>query len=118
MPDDATYGLSRRDAEGVVRLIDHNAGGLLTDPQPSPFVAIIIGYTAGGATARSGTTVGSGTMTYQSITTTTIGNWTTPAATTKTETFYNLSTSAVSAGYIVCARDSITGKLIALWEDC
>jgi hypothetical protein len=78
----------------------------------------VVGYTASGAGARSGTTLGSGSARAQKIVGTTISDLEDEYANKVDITYLNLSESAVSEGYVVLVREMITGKHIVVWEDC
>lgn len=73
-----------------------------------------------GITARSGTTLGSGTVTlYQTNSSHQLATWNDAAGNPITKTAYNMSTTAVAANaYVVVMQELLSGKLIAVWEDC
>lgn len=73
-----------------------------------------------GISARSGTTLGSGTVTlYTTNASHQLTAWTDRNGTAITKTAYNMSTTAVAANaYVVVVQELLSGKLIAVWEDC
>lgn len=110
---------NEKDAAEIIRVIDHQPGRTQTEAPPLPVIGRAIVYSAGGATPRSGTTLGNGTGVLQTITSAyVIGNWTSPGGTTSTITFLNASTSAVAAGYIIVVREEVSGQWLAVFEDC
>ena len=90
-------------------------------PSVSAWLQTYIGKTDGsGITARSGTTPGSGTVTLYKINSSgTLETWKDKADADITKTCYNLSSEAVGASaYVVMMQDLLSGKLLAVWEDC
>lgn len=76
---------------------------------------LVLAYTTGGATARSGTTCGTGTATIRYLAAS--GSTRTITTTSDSVTFYNVSEVAVGVNrYIMLLR--LGGDLIANWEDC
>lgn len=76
---------------------------------------LVLAYTTGGATARSGTTCGTGTATIRYLAAS--GSTRTITTTSDTVTFYNISEMAVGVNrYIMLLR--LGGDLLANWEDC
>lgn len=100
-------------ADELLRLLPAN--GLKTQhPFPSSVdtTNILLAYTTGGATARSGSTVGTGTATLKEIE---VSN--SIADVGLTLDFVNLATSTVGTNkYILLAR--VSGKLVCIWEEC
>lgn len=67
-------------------------------------------YSAGGVTARSGTTMGTGTGVVQQINSSgVLSDWTKPSGGTLTITFKSLSTKAGCAGYYLVNRNNVSG---------
>lgn len=96
MEDTNTYGFSKPDAESLLSFI---GGSEVVIPERTPRgdSGIRLAYTTGGATARTGTTCGSGTATLQDI------DDTGEIATASEDiTFYNwVSTTVGSNRYIL-----------------
>lgn len=107
--DNSTYGFNKQDARALVESIGNGAGKFR---QGSPrrgggSGAAKIALATSGVTARSGTTVGSGTVTEYKLSGTTL--------TTNTTTFtaYNLDAKAIPSNqYVLCVQESITSQWI------
>jgi hypothetical protein len=79
------------------------------------YTEMAVAYTdAPGIAARSGTTLGSGTVTFYEISDAGV-----LSATTETDTVYNITQSAVVGNtYVVVGREFRTNKWIVIVEDC
>jgi len=78
-------------------------------------IALAIAYTTAGVTARSGTTVGTGTARIKKL----VSNVITDLSPTLDVTVKNMSTTAVaSAKYIQLKKESYSGIWIVDWEQC
>jgi hypothetical protein len=76
-----------------------------------------IGYTAGGVTARSGTTLGTGTFVQYVLIASGSNKILTASTDTTTRTCYNLSTTAVGAAkYVMLLRWG--DCWVVNWEEC
>jgi len=112
--DNLVFGFSESVADQIVA----NLG--VTVPvskyeDSSDATRLILAYTTGGATARSGTTCGTGTATIRYLTAS--GSTRTITTTSETVTFYNVSEVAVGVNrYIMLLR--FGGDLICNWEEC
>ncbi len=111
MEDNNTYGFSKPDAESLLGMIG-GAESFTIDRVPRSENGIRLAYTTGGATARSGTTTGSGTATLQDISA--LGVIT---ATSDTITFRNWVASAVGTNrYILVQQCGPVWVVVA--EEC
>ncbi len=113
---DEVVGFDRPDANELIRLI----GGKTPTRQPQSVqddTGIRIGYTTAGATARSGTTLGTGTFKLYYAAESGSNRVLTASPDTDDITVYNLSTTAVAATkYIMCLR---WGDIwVCNWEEC
>lgn len=78
---------------------------------------LVLAYTTGGATARSGTTLGKGTATLRYLAVSGTDRVITATTDTASFTFFNLSTTAVATNkYLMLLRDG--ADLLANWEEC
>lgn len=68
MQDENTYGFNKTDAEGLVSLLS-SSEIVIPERTPRGDGGIRLAYTTGGATARTGTTCGTGEATLQNIST-------------------------------------------------
>jgi len=116
MDDNFVYGFNKPDADQILR----QAG--LQRPVSSPHniydaTRLLIGYTAAGATARSGTTLGTGTFVVYYPALSGSNRILTASSDTTAITFYNLSTTAVAATkYVMLLR---WGDIwVCNWEEC
>lgn len=123
MAKERAVGFSRRDASMLIRNAERNDGSLGKHPgnyelEDGPRLALI--YSSGGCTARSGTTLGTGTGVVQKIDPSTgvVSNWTSTSGATLTITFKNSSTTALAAGYIQVKREGFSGQWLADVADC
>ena len=110
--DESTYGFNKTDATELVQLIGggdreytegkvRSSGGGNTSPSK-------IVYAGSGITARSGTTVGSGSCTEYKLSGTTL------TTNTNAITVYNLDAIAIRSGqYLLAVREVISVKWIA-----
>lgn len=103
-------GFTRPDADALVGLI----GGKKFESIPHDIydaTRMVIAFTTGGATARAGTTLGTGTATLRYIV---AGVLTTSS---ESYSFYNLSSGVVAASkYIMLLR--LGSDWICVWEEC
>jgi hypothetical protein len=87
--------------------------GVRSEVQAAPLAQMAIAQTSSTITARSGTTLGSGTATLYDCTSGTL------TATSISETVYNLSTTSISTStYVMIQREYITGLWLVVYEDC
>jgi len=78
-----------------------------------PLAQMAIAQTSSTITARSGTTLGSGTATLYDCSGGTL------TATSISETVYNLSTTSIATSrYVMIQREYITGLWLVVYEDC
>lgn len=75
---------------------------------------------ASGIAARSGTTPGSASVTLYYINASgALATWNDANGDPITDTCYNMSTTAVgNSVYIIAQQELLSGKLLAVWEDC
>jgi hypothetical protein len=113
---DEVYGFNSGDADDLLRSIGKT-------PQPNnphvPYDAtrLVLAYTTGGATARSGTTLGKGTATMRYLAVSGTDRVLTATADTAPIDFYNLATEVVGTNrYIMLLR--FGADLLANWEEC
>lgn len=106
--------ISAEDWNRVRRVADNGSTGV-TSSRKGPYCEMALAYTgAAGVSARSGSTLGSGTITFYGISDAGL-----LVATTETATAYNITQSAVVGNtYIVVGRESRTFKWIVVVEDC
>lgn len=73
-----------------------------------------------GIAARSGATPGSATVTLYYVNASgELATWNDREGTPITVTCYNMSTTAVGNNvYIIAQQELLSGKLLAVWEDC
>jgi hypothetical protein len=109
MPEEVV-GYNRPDAEHILRV-----AGLPTpttrEHDTYDATRLVLAYTSAGATARVGTTLGTGTATLRYIVA--------GVLTTSTEeySFYNLSTGAVASNkYLMLLR--VGSDFVCNWEEC
>jgi hypothetical protein len=80
---------------------------------------LLLVYAASSVTARSGTTLGTGTAVIQQISSSgVISNWTNPSGTTTTITIRNSTTNALSGGYMQVKREAISGVWLVDVASC
>ena len=113
---DEVYGLNSGDCDAVLKLI----GKALPASNPhetDDSTRLILAYTTGGATARSGTTLGKGTATMRYLAVSGADRVLTATTDTADIDFYNLSLSDVGASrYVMLLR--FGDVLVCNWEDC
>ena len=113
-------GFNQADAEKIVELIDRtgvNFGYSAEKPQDGPRLVIV--NSAAGLTARSGTTLGTGTGVVQKISSAgVLSDWTAPGGGTLTITVKNSSTTALAAGYIQAKKEGFSGVWLADVGEC
>jgi hypothetical protein len=120
MADDAdneVLGATRKDWNKIFRVVDHLPGSVSQSSPITEDVGLVLAYTTG-ATARSGSVLGTGTATVQSIATATRSDWTTPSGGTWTVDYLNLAAASLAAGYVILAKERISGKWLCIWDDC
>lgn len=110
------FGMNSGDMDSTLRLIGRT-------PQPySPTDSfdgsrLVLAYTTGGATGRSGTTLGKGTATMRYLAVSGTDRVLTATVDTASIDFYNLSTVGVGTNvYIMLLR--FGDVLVCNWEDC
>jgi hypothetical protein len=113
---DEIVGFGRDDADEIIRKVFQNKtfSGFPGPPTENE-TSLVLAYTASGATARSGTTLGTGTATRRYLS----GAAATRTITSSSDsvTFYNVAASAVSGGkYIMLLRLGATW--LCVWEEC
>lgn len=104
------FGYNASDSQGLLRLL---GGRTITTTEHDTYDAtrLVIAYTTAGATARSGTTLGTGTATLRYIV---AGVLTTSS---ESYSFYNLSTGTIAATkYIMLLR--LGSDWVCVWEEC
>ena len=103
-----------------VQAMPRTSGTALPEGALPPLATYIMKTPSGGIGARSGTTPGSASCTFWWIGVGgLLAEWLNPQGAAQTATVYNLSTSAVAgSAYIVAMQDLLSGRLIAVWEDC
>lgn len=106
---------SRPDADEIIRkVLGSNFVGL-GDNRTNDDTSLLIAYTTGGATARSGTTLGTGTA--SKVYTNDSGDTRTVETSSDTIRFYNLAATAVGTNkYIKLIRSGMTWY--CFWEEC
>lgn len=112
--DDKIYGFNKDDTIELINLIGNADGEFPEGPFRSNGdgnTSLVMKSPGGGIAARSGTTVSSATCTVWERSGTTL------SAGTRTETVYNLSTTAVAATVFIVAEWTNIGW-VAVWEDC
>jgi hypothetical protein len=72
----------------------------------------VIGNTTG-ATARSGTTLGTGSATIQKISDAGV-----LSSASITVDYWNLAASALSSGYVILSMEEESGHFVCIWDDC
>ncbi len=114
--ENVVYGFDKADSEALVGMLGTRA--VSKNPQDLyDATRLVLAYTAGGATARSGTTLGKGTATLRHLVASGDDRIITASADSAPITYYNLAGSAVDSGrYIVLLRCG--ADLLCNWEDC
>ena len=110
------FGFNSQDTDSLLRLIGKT-------PQPNyatetdDSTRLILAYTTGGATARSGTTLGKGTATMRFLAVSGTDRVLTATTDTAAIDFYNLASSVVGTNrYVMLLR--FGADLICVWEEC
>lgn len=113
--DEDLVAFSRPDADEIIRkVLGSNFVGL-GENRTTDDTSLLIAYTTGGATARSGTTLGTGTA--SKVYTADSGATRTVSTSSDTVTFYNLAATAVGTNkYIKLIRSGMTWYIF--WEEC
>ena len=116
MDDNLVFGFNKPDADQILR----QAGlqrPVQSDQDTYDATSLAIGYTTGGATARSGTTLGKGTFVLYWPQVSGTDRVLTASSNTTAITVFNLSATAVGANkYVMCLR---WGDIwVCNWEDC
>lgn len=114
--DNEVFGMNSGDTDATLRLIGKT-------PQPSSPAdsfdgsRLVLAYTTGGATARSGTTLGKGTATMRYLAVSGADRVLTATVDSASIDFFNLSTETVGTGkYLMLLR--FGDVLLANWEEC
>ncbi len=108
------FGFEEATAKQIIRQLNRPSSGsaIRSAPFANPFVGLRIAYTTGGATARSGSTCGSGTATLYTISASGALETTGDSV-----TFYNWVATAVGTNrYIVLGTFGQTWVIVA--EEC
>jgi hypothetical protein len=113
-PDDV-LGFNRKDADKLIELIGGGAGVHIENiPQDKDHPHAWLAKSTGTITARSGTTLGSGTARLQKVAASVTSDYVeSDGATVYDFTALNLTTTAISSGvYFVVYREFVTGNWI------
>lgn len=114
--DEELVVFTRADSDEILRHV-------FNEPSGSPHASmrsygdaeVLIAYTSGGATARSGSTLGKGTATKRWLSDS--GTDRILNTTTEEISFFNLAVDAVAAfKYVILAR--VGADWICIWEEC
>lgn len=114
--DEELVVFTRADSDEIIRHV-------FNEPSGSPHAAmrsygdaeVVLAYTTGGATARSGTTLGTGTATSRWLSESGANRVIT--TTSDSIAYFNLSSTAVGPSkYILLAR--LGADYICIWEEC
>lgn len=110
-------------AEVVRRVLREPGNGGIGGPSSQPGHVGLLGFWAktgaGGISARSGTTLGSGTITLHTASAGADAEYADANSAAVTKTCRNGSTIAVAANaYVFVCQEQLTGQFFALWEDC
>lgn len=110
------FGFNSGDTDALLQLIGR-APQPINGSDVTDATRLVLAYTTGGATARSGTTLGKGTATMRYLAVSGTDRVLTATVDTASIDFFNLSTAAVgSAKYLMLLR--FGDVLLANWEDC
>ena len=113
---DEVYGLNSGDCDAVLRMIGRTSQPS-TPAGADDSTRLVLAYTTGGATARSGTTLGKGTAVMYYLADSGADRVLTAASYTTAVDFHNLSTSVVGASkYIMLLR--LGNDYLCIWEEC
>jgi hypothetical protein len=112
----SVYGFNESDARMVIGLI--GGGGSSTTDQTvdsnNPDDGLVLAYTTGTGTARSGTTFGTGTAERRKLSDSNVASATSP---TQSYTYLNAAASTIATGkYILLMR--VGHKFLCVWEEC
>lgn len=110
------FGTNSHDMDALLRLIGRTPQPL-TQFGTDDSTRLILAYTTGGATARSGTTLGKGTATMRYLNPSGTDRIITATTDTTAIDFYNLASSVVGINrYIMLLR--FGDVLVCNWEEC
>jgi hypothetical protein len=114
--DEELVLFTRSDSDEILKFVFNEPSG---NPHPAMRsygdAEVVLAYTTAGATARSGTTLGTGTATSRWIDAS--GSTRNINSTTDAITFYNLATTTVGTNkYILLCR--LGADWICIWEQC
>ena len=113
---DEVYGFNSGDTDSLLRMIGKTPA-VLNAMASDDSTRLVIAYTTGGATGRSGTTLGKGTAVMYYLADSGTDRVLTAASYTTSVDFYNLSTVGVSGSkYIMLLR--LGNDYVCNWEDC
>lgn len=103
----------------VLAMPGHSGLGKASGLQGHVGLLVFVAKTgSGGIAARSGTTLGSGTVTLYTLFGGTIAEYADANSAAVTKTCYNVTTTAVAAStYIACTQEQLSGKLIVILQD-
>lgn len=106
--------ISAEDWNRVRRVADNGSTGVTSNPRRIYADVAIAMVDASGISARSGTSLGTGTVTFYGI-----DEGGVLTATTETATVYNIASSNVTGNrYVVVARETRTLQWVVIVEDC
>jgi hypothetical protein len=112
--DNTVFGFSESVADELIANLGQKVR-VSSYEDSSDATRLVLAYTTGGATARSGTTCGTGTATLRYLAAS--GATRTITTTSDSVTFYNVSEMAVGTNrYVMLLR--LGGDFLANWEDC
>jgi hypothetical protein len=110
------YGFNSGDTDSLLRMIGKTPA-VQNAMASDDATRLVLAYTAAGATARSGTTLGKGTAVMYYLADSGTDRILTAATYTTAVDFYNLATTTVgTARYIMMLR--LGNDYICVWEEC
>lgn len=114
MSDKLVFGFDKPDADALIRILSDKPS-LPNTEDTYDATRLAVAYTTAGATARSGTTLGTGTATLYYLAVS--GSDLVLTTQAIDVTFYNMSATAVSATkYLMLLR--LGDVFVCNWEDC
>lgn len=110
------FGANSHDMDALLRLIGRTPQ-YQSEFEPYDATRLVLAYTTGGATARSGTTLGKGTATLRYLLKSGTDRIITATTDTTEMDYYNLASSVVGINrYLMLLR--FGDVLLANWEEC
>lgn len=110
------FGANSEDMDRLLRLIGRTPSPV-DSQETSDATRLILAYTTGGATARTGTTLGKGTATMRYLAVSGSDRVLTNTTDTASIDFFNLSSSIVGTNrYVMLLR--FGDVLVCNWEEC